>query len=73
MGKNNLGQLGVGDYTTKSEKLIQAEVPSWVSKPTRVFAFKDISAFINSEQELYMWGAIHEARADTSIFLLLKI
>jgi len=66
MGRNNLGQLGVGDSTTKSEKLIQAEVPSWVSKPTRVFAFKDISAFVNAEQELYMWGAIHDAR-DTKV------
>ncbi len=72
MGKNNLGQLGVGDDTTKSSKLIQAEIPSWVSKPTRVFAFKDISALVNSEQELYMWGAIHDEKAEKSNLIFLE-
>jgi len=68
MGTNNLGQLGVGDSTSKSSSLIKVEIPSYVSTPTRVFAFKDISAFVSSEQELYMWGAIHDTRSDTSNF-----
>ena len=62
MGSNKFGQLGIGSMKANSLKFYEANVPDYIQKPKKVFAFKEASALTSGDDELFIWGGIYDSR-----------
>lgn len=63
LGSNKFGQLGIGKMDSTSLKFYEADVPDYISRPTKIFAFKDASCFVSADGELFVWGGILDSRS----------